>query len=77
MKTKYTREQLMKFSNEELLEKTIGRAVDIYLSDGHWTQLCVNDLMHYESQTGHFYTKTGIEICLQEIDYIEVFEKTR
>lgn len=72
MRTKYTREQLMKFSNEKLLEKTNGKAVDFHLNNGHWTQLCVNDLQFFDTVNCCFYTRTEIKILLQDVDYMEV-----
>ena len=72
MKTRYTREQLMKFSNEEILERTKGRVVELHNKDGHWSQLCVNDLQGFDCENLSFKTRTGISIRLQEVDYIEV-----
>lgn len=72
MVTKFTREQIMRSSNEEILEKTNGKAVDFHLIDGNWTQLCVGDLACFDSESGCFHTKTGIKIRLQDVDYIEV-----
>ena len=72
MRKRYTREQLMNYSNEEILEKTKDRAVDIHLYNGHWSQLCVNDLLGFDSENLSFKTRTGISIRLQDVDYIEV-----
>jgi len=72
MRTKYVKGQLMKFSNEEILDRTKGRAVDFHLTDGRWTQLCVNDLQGFDEEGSFFYTKTGIRLNLQDIDYIEI-----
>lgn len=72
MDTKYTREQLMKLSNEELLEITNGQAVDFHLTDGRRTQLCVGDLLCLENNNYSFQTRTGITIKLQDVNYIEV-----
>ena len=72
MSTKYTRKQLMSFSNEEILERTKGRAVDFHLTDGRWSQLCVNDLQGFDIENGYFYTRTDIKIRLQDIDYIDI-----
>ena len=58
---KYTREQLMKFSNEEILEKTNGKAVNFHLTNGRKTQLCVNDLQGLDIADYSFNTKTEIE----------------
>lgn len=72
MSTKYTRKQLMSLSNEEVLKMTKGRAVDFHLIDGRCTQLCVGDLMGFDSESGCFYTRTDIKIRHQDIDYMEV-----
>ena len=72
MSTKYTKEQLLKFSNDELLERTLGRAVDIHLRNGRTTQLCVNDLLGVDGENVCFFTRTDIKISLQEVDYIVV-----
>lgn len=74
MRTKYVKGQLMKFSNEEILDRTKGRAVDFHLTDGRWTQLCVNDLQGFDEEGAFFYTKTGIRLNLQDIDYIEIIK---
>lgn len=71
---KYTREQLMKFSNEEILEKTNGKAVDFHLTDGRWTQLCANDLRSFDSENTCFYARTDIMIRLQDVDYLEIID---
>lgn len=73
MSTKYTKEQLLKFSNDEMSERILGRAVDIRLRNGRTTQLCVNDLQGFDTENRVFYTRTDIRILLQEVDYIEVF----
>jgi len=70
MVTKYTREQLMRFSIEEILKKTNGKSVDIHLTDGRWTQLCANDLQSFDSKNNCFYARTDVTIRLQEIDYL-------
>lgn len=74
MEKKYTREQLMKFSNEEIMEKTKGKAIIFHLIDGRLTQLCVNDLQWYDEEVSFFYTKTNIKINLQDVEYIEVID---
>ena len=72
MKIRYIREQLSKFTNEEILERTKGRAVDLHLNNGHWTQLCVNDLQGFDIENGFFFTRTDIKIRLQDVDYIDI-----
>lgn len=74
MNTKYTREQLLKFSNEELLEMTKGKAIDFHLYNGRRIQLCVNDFVGFDSKSSSFYTRTNIKIGLQDIDYLEIIE---
>jgi hypothetical protein len=73
MVTKFTREQLMRFSNEDILKIANGKAIDFHLTDGRWTQLCANDLQSFDSENGCFYAKTNIKIQLQDVDYIEIF----
>lgn len=72
MRIKYTKEQFIRFSNEEILEKTKGQAVDFHLNNGHWSQLCVGDFLGLESESGNVYTRTGIKMRLQDVDYIGV-----
>lgn len=74
MRTKYTIEQLAKFSIEELLERTRDRAVDFHLNDGRLIQLCVNDLHGYDHERSSFYTRTGIKINKSDIDFIEFID---
>lgn len=76
MKIRYIREQLSKFTNEEILERTKGRVVDLHLNNGHWTQLCVNDLQGFDNEGSYLYTRTGIMIRLQDLDSIEVIDST-
>ena len=75
METKYTREQLMKFSNRELLDKTNGCAVSIYLTDGRWTQLCVDDLLGLDKGNCCLSTKTGVNIKFQDVKFILIGDK--
>lgn len=72
MGTKYTREQILRFSNEDFLKLTKGKAVDFHLIDGRWSQLCVNDLQGFDIENGYFYTRTDIKIRLQDVDYIDI-----
>ena len=72
METKYTKEELMRFSNEELLKITKDRAIDFHLNNSRLAQLCVNDLQGFDCENSLFYTRTGIKILLQGVDYIEV-----
>lgn len=72
METKYTKEELMRFSNEELLKITKDRAIDFHLNNSRLAQLCVNDLQGFDCENSFFYTRTGIKILLQDVDYIEV-----
>ena len=74
IKTKYSRKQLLTFSNEELMEKTNNRAIDLYLNDSRLTQLGANDLQRYDSERLLLYTRTGITINLLDIEHIEVIE---
>ncbi len=73
MVTQYTREELTKISEKEILEKTHGKSIEFHLNNGHWSQLCVNDLQGFDSENGYFYTRTDIKIRLQDVDYIEIF----
>lgn len=73
MSTKYTREQLLRFSSEDILEKTNGKAVDFHFNNGRWIQLCANDLQSFDSENSCFHTRTDIKIQLQDVDYIEIF----
>ena len=63
-------------SNEGLIDMTKNCAIDIHFHDGRLTQLCVNDLRSYDKESSFLYTRTGIMINLQEVDYIEVIKKT-
>lgn len=74
METRYTKEQLTALSNEELMDKTNNRAVEIYMYDGRFAQLCANDLQGFDYERKYFYSKTGIKIIFQEVDYIKVIE---
>ena len=74
MKKKYTKEQLKLLSNEELMDKTRNCAVDVYMYDGRFSQLCANDFQGFDIEKTFLYSKTGIRIYLQEVDYIEVIE---
>ena len=73
MRTRYTREQLMKYSNDEILKNTKNMAIDFHLNNSHWLQLCVNDLHRFDCANGCFYTRTDIKIRFQDVDYIEIF----
>ena len=64
----------MAITNEELMAVTRNCAVDLHLLNGSVTQLCVNDLQVFDKGSSLFYTKTGIKINLQEVDYIEVIK---
>lgn len=74
MKIKYTREQLIRFSDKIMMDILRGKSVVFYCSDGCETQICAGDLIKYESETFEFQTRTGIMIYLYNIDYIEVFD---
>ena len=74
METKYTKEKLLMLSNEELMDKTNNRAVEVYLYDGRFRQLCANDFLGFDISKSYFYTKTGIKIKFQEVYYIKVIE---
>lgn len=74
MKIKYTREQLIRFSDKIMMDILRGKSVVFYFSDGRETQICAGDLIKYESETFEFQTRTGIMINLYDIDYIEVFD---
>jgi len=74
METKYAKEHLMVLSHEELIDKTKNRAVEVYMYDGRFTQLCANDFLGFNYDKTYFYTKTGIKIKFQEVDYIKVIK---
>jgi hypothetical protein len=74
METKYTKEQLLVLSNEEIKDKTNKRAVDIYMYDGRFAQLCANDFQGFDKERKYFYSKTGIKIEFQKVDCIKVIE---
>lgn len=74
METKYTKEQLMELSHDELMDKTKNRAVEVYMYDGRFTQLCANDFLGFDYEKKYIYSKTGIKIKFQEVDYIKVIE---
>lgn len=75
METKIAKKQLIALSIEELMDKTKNRAVNVYLYDGRFTQLCANDLQGFDDESSMFYARTGIKIYLQDLDYIEVSKK--
>lgn len=75
MRKKYTGEQFAMHSQDEILEITNGRAIDIRFKDGRWTQLCVNDLQGIDKEKCYIHTKIGIKIFIQEVDDIEVYDK--
>lgn len=72
MKTRITNKDLKTISIEELMNKTNGSAIDIHYYDGRVTQLCVNDLQDFDTEGFVFSTRTGIEINLHEVKYIEI-----
>ena len=72
MRTKFTKEQLITFSDKKKMDIVKGRAVDFHLSGDRLTQLCANDIQSFDSKNLSFYTRTGIKICLQDVDYIEI-----
>ena len=74
MGTIYKKEQLKALSKEELMDKTNNRAVDVYMFDGRFTQLCKNDFQGFNIDKSYFCSKTGIKIKFQEVDYIKVLE---
>lgn len=74
METKYTKEQLKGLSNEELMDKTNNRAVEVYLYDGRFIQLCANDFGEFNNDKTFFFSKTGIKIKFQEVNYVKVIE---
>lgn len=74
METKYAKDQLLVLSNEELMDKTKNRAVEVYTYDGRFAQLCVNDFQGFDHERKYFYSKTEIKIEFQKVDYIKVLE---
>ena len=72
MKKKYSKKEFLSLSNEELLKITKDRAIDFHLNNSRLAQLCVNDLQGFDCENSLFYTRTGIKILLQDVDYIEV-----
>lgn len=74
MKTKLTKEEILTMSNEELMDKTNDCAVDIHYNDGRLTQLCANDLQSFDKGSFTFSTRTGIQINLHEVSYLQVIE---
>lgn len=72
MRTKYTKEELILLTNEEIMALTKGKAVDFHFFNKQPTQLGTNDLQGYDAERGYFYTKTGIEIDQHLVDCIEV-----
>lgn len=75
MESKYTKEQLKGLSNEELMDKTKNRAVEIYMYDGRFKQLCANDFLGFDNDKLFFFSKTEIKIKFQEVDYIKVIDR--
>ena len=72
MKQKITNKDLKTMSTEELMNKINGCAIDVHFYDGRVNQLCVNDLRCFNRESFIFSTRTGIEITIHEVDYIEV-----
>ena len=62
-------------SNEELIDMTKNCAIDIHFYGDRLTQLCVNDLRSFDKEKSFLYTRTGIKIDLNEVDYIEVYNE--
>lgn len=54
------------------MEITKGKSVDFHFFNKQPTQLGFYDLQGYDAERGYFYTKTGIEINQNTVDYIEV-----
>ena len=71
---KIFKDQLKVMSNEELLVKTKDHAVDVYIigRDYPSIQLCTNDLQCFDSSRMCMFTKIGITISLEYIDYLKI-----
>lgn len=74
LRTKYTRKQLKNISQEEILNNIIGKAVDFHLSNNEYFQVCANDLKEYDKNNQLFQTRTGINISILDVDYLEVID---
>lgn len=48
-------------------------AIDFHLTNDRLTQLCTNDLKKYDITTSSFFTHSGIQIALDDVNYIEVY----
>lgn len=67
------KDELIKWSNEELLEQTKDRAVTFHLFNKGMKQLCVNDLRGYDAVGTFYFTRSGINIEQKYVESLEIF----